>query len=67
MTTDTQAELIARIADETQTPLEEVQRNYLAEWQDLSTDARIRDYLPVFVVRRVKAMLRRRDRHHQAQ
>jgi hypothetical protein len=60
MKTATQAELIARIAEETRAPLEEVTQTYLDAWRDLSVDARIQDYLPLLVAKRVTAQLRER-------
>jgi Protein of unknown function (DUF3562) len=57
---ESQSEIIARIADETDMPLDVVKHDYLETWQDLSDGARVRDYLTLFVSRRVKAKLRGR-------
>jgi hypothetical protein len=69
--TKSQSEIIARIADETQMPLDVVTHDYLETLNDLSNGARVRDYLTLFVSRRVKAKLldRRsthREREHEA-
>jgi hypothetical protein len=60
MKTATQTELIAQIAEETQAPLEEVMQTYLDAWRALSADARVQDYLPLLVAKRVTAQLRDR-------
>jgi hypothetical protein len=60
--TKSQSEIIARIADETKMPLDVVRDDYLETWNDLSDGARVRDYLTLFVARRVKAKLRGRQK-----
>ncbi len=63
--TKSQSEIIARIAAETQMPLDVVTHDYLETLSDLSDGARVRDYLTLFVARRVKAkLLGRRDTDH---
>jgi hypothetical protein len=57
---ESQTEIIERIASETKTPVDVVQHDYLKAMQDLSAGARVRDYLSLFVTRRVKAKLRGR-------
>jgi hypothetical protein len=60
--TKSQSEIIARIADETKMPLDVVTHDYLETWNDISDGARVRDYLTLFVARRVKAKLRGRPK-----
>ncbi|KJK24669.1 hypothetical protein UB46_09505 [Burkholderiaceae bacterium 16] len=60
MHTHSDEEWIQRIAEELDAPLEAVRQVYLEALRDLSTDARIHDYLRLFVVKRVTAALRRR-------
>lgn len=47
------------LADETQTPVEEVQRIYEEELSELANDAKITQYLGVLASRRVKMRLRK--------
>jgi hypothetical protein len=58
--TRSQSEIIARIANETKMPLDVVTHDYLETWNDLSDGARVRDYLTLFVAKRVTAKLRSR-------
>ena len=53
-------ERIARLAEELGLPLETVKEAYLDVLRDLATGARVHDYLHVFVVKRVIALLRNR-------
>ncbi len=55
-----QSELIARIAEETGAPLEVVTQIYAEALRELSADARIHDYVHLFVVKRVRTTLRDR-------
>jgi Protein of unknown function (DUF3562) len=57
---ESQSEIIERIAQETKMPVDVVRHDYLETMQDLSDGARVRDYLTLFVARRVKAKLRDR-------
>jgi hypothetical protein len=51
-------ELIRALADEARVPMEIVSRMYEETWTDFSDGARILDYLPVLVARRVRENLR---------
>ncbi len=54
-------ERIAKLAKELDLPVETVKGAYLEALRDLATGARIHDYLHVFVVKRVMALLRNTD------
>lgn len=58
-------EFIRALADETHVPMEIVAKMYEETWTDFSDGARIMDYLPVLVARRVRENLRtmRKDAH----
>lgn len=47
------------LADETQTPVEEVQKLYEEELSELANDAKVTQYLGVLARRRVKMRLRK--------
>jgi len=55
-------ERIARLAEELGLPVEPVKEAYLGALRELAADARIHDYLHVFVVKRVVARLRNANR-----
>lgn len=55
-------ERIARLAEELGLPVETVKEAYLDALRDLAAGARIHDYLHLFVVRRVVALLRHTNR-----
>lgn len=63
MKTATQHEIIERLANETHRPRDEVEQAYVDTWRDLSDGARVQDYLPLFVAKRVAKALRSRERH----
>lgn len=50
--------IVQSIASDTNVPLETVSRMYEETWADYSEGARIVDYLPVLVARRVRDNLR---------
>jgi hypothetical protein len=52
-------DLIRAIAADTNTPVETVLRMYEETWAEYNDGARIKDYLPVLVIRRVRENLRR--------
>ncbi|TAM07491.1 MAG: DUF3562 domain-containing protein [Paraburkholderia sp.] len=52
--------IVQSIASDTDIPLETVSRMYAETWAEYSEGARITDYLPVLVARRVRDNLRRR-------
>ncbi|MGH9916856.1 MAG: DUF3562 domain-containing protein [Pyrinomonadaceae bacterium] len=54
-------ERITRIAEELGVPVETVKKAYLDTLRDLTADARVHDYLHLFVVKRLVAMFRKRD------
>ncbi|WER49940.1 DUF3562 domain-containing protein [Cupriavidus sp. WKF15] len=51
-------ERIAELAKELDLPVENVKEAYLETLRDLTAGARVHDYLHVFVVKRVMALLR---------
>jgi hypothetical protein len=51
-------DLIKSIADETDTPRETVSEIYAQTWNEFSDGARITDYLPLLVAKRVRERLR---------
>ena len=55
-----QSEIIAQIAAETQTPHEQVEKDYVDSVNDLSDGARVRDYISLFATKRVKNRIRER-------
>ncbi|RDJ97277.1 DUF3562 domain-containing protein [Cupriavidus lacunae] len=55
-------ERIARLAEELGLPVETVKDAYLDALRDLGAGARIQNYLHVFVVKRVIALLRDKNR-----
>lgn len=59
MKTQTPAELIAKISERTQVPIPDVERAYASMWNELQRGARITDYLPVIVARKVADDLRK--------
>ncbi|WP_454753787.1 DUF3562 domain-containing protein [Cupriavidus necator] len=61
MRTEDQDHVVARIAMETGFPLEVVREFYLAAFRDLSADARVHAYLPLFAAKRAIAQLRSAD------
>ncbi|MDF3838669.1 DUF3562 domain-containing protein [Cupriavidus basilensis] len=60
MKTESQSELIARIAEALQVPLEEVEQAYSIAWQELQNEAKVHDYLALFAARRVAEVFRKR-------
>jgi hypothetical protein len=63
MKTATQHEMIERLVNETHRPRDEVEQAFMDTWRDLSDGARVHDYLPLFVAKRVAQTLRSRERH----
>jgi hypothetical protein len=61
MKTQTPAELIAKISERTHVPVHDVERVYASTWNELQADARITDYLPVIVARKVAERFRGSD------
>lgn len=59
MKTQTPAELIAKISERTHVSIPEVERAYASTWNELQSDARITDYLPVIVAKKVAEDLRK--------
>jgi hypothetical protein len=59
-------EAVIAIAADTKTPLETVSRMYAETWAEYSEGARITDYLPVLVAKRVRSALKNaaRDATH---
>ncbi|EHP43597.1 hypothetical protein OR16_07816 [Cupriavidus basilensis OR16] len=53
MRTESRAELIAKIAHVTQMPVADVERAFCSTWDELYASAKIHDYLPLFVAKRV--------------
>lgn len=53
-------DLVKAIADDTDTPPEVVSQLYAQTWDEFSDGARITDYLPVLVTKRVRENLRNR-------
>ncbi|WP_419188902.1 DUF3562 domain-containing protein [Cupriavidus basilensis] len=58
MKTEDQDHLVVRIAMETGFPAEVVRETYLAAFLELSADARVHVYLPLFAAKRAIARLR---------
>ncbi|AQV92558.1 DUF3562 domain-containing protein [Cupriavidus necator] len=58
MRTEDQDHVVARIAADTGFPPEVVRESYLAAFAELSADARVHAYLPLFAAKRVIARLR---------
>jgi Protein of unknown function (DUF3562) len=54
-------DLVKAIAADTRTPPEVVERMYDEIWEAFSKDARITDYMPVLVAKRVRENLRNRS------
>ncbi|WP_114811364.1 DUF3562 domain-containing protein [Paraburkholderia kururiensis] len=52
------AEVVHAIAAETNTPEETVAKMYEETWDDYRADARILDYVPLFVAKKVRETLR---------
>jgi hypothetical protein len=55
-------EVVKEIATATHTPQEVVEKMYDEMWEAYSKDARITDYMPVLVAKRVREELRNRAR-----
>jgi hypothetical protein len=51
-------EAVRAIAEETQASLEVVSKLYSEVWAEFEVDARIRDYIPLFVSKRVREQLK---------
>lgn len=56
-------DVVNAIAADTSTPREVVERMYEEVWDAYSKDARITDYMPVLVAKRVREDLRNRNPH----
>ncbi|WP_322011251.1 DUF3562 domain-containing protein [Paraburkholderia sp. J12] len=56
------AQIVQTIATETNTPEETVARIYADTFDSYREDARIQDYLPLFVARKVRATLREKQK-----
>jgi hypothetical protein len=54
-------DIVKAIAADTSTPPEVVERMYDEVWEAFSKDARITDYMPVLVAKRVREHLRNRN------
>jgi hypothetical protein len=59
-------DFVKSIADEMDTPEETVHKIYRETWSEFSNDARITDYLPVLVSKRVREKLRGHRQHKRA-
>ena len=59
MKTQTPAELIAKISERTHVSIHEVESAYASTWNELQSDARITDYLPVIVAKKVAESFRK--------
>jgi hypothetical protein len=55
-----QQQAIERLAAECDVPIDEVDRIYAAARAELAADARVVQYLPIFVARNVRQILKRR-------
>lgn len=55
-----QQRTIERLASESQFPIDEVAHLYEEELAELSVDARIKSFLPIFALRNVQEALRKR-------
>lgn len=49
------------LANETHTPVEQITNIYGREYSKLAADARIKDYLPVLTIRKVREILKLRS------
>jgi hypothetical protein len=63
MKTATQHEMIERLTNEMHRPRDEVEQAVMETWRDLSNGARVHDYLPLFVAKRVTRTLRSNERY----
>jgi hypothetical protein len=63
MTEADATQIVHTIAAETDTPEETVARLYADTFDSYRAEARIQDYLPLFVARKVKAELKNKKKH----
>jgi hypothetical protein len=55
-------DIVKAIAADTSTPTEVVEKMYREVWEAYSKEARVTDYMPVLVAKRVREDLRNRSR-----
>jgi len=63
MKTQSHAELIARIAESTNTPIKDVEVAYQRACDALRKDAKFHDYLPLFAAKRIAAEFKKSAAH----
>ncbi|AOZ03330.1 hypothetical protein BKK81_30055 [Cupriavidus sp. USMAHM13] len=59
MHTQSQKELIEKIAEQTDTPLRDVENAFQEAWNDLKQEARFHDFLPLLAAKRVSERFRK--------